>query len=128
MSIASENAKDIHAKIRDLRQLTDLPEAPHEAPAPYDDGTRKLSVLREKQLADELAFLSGTTDDAAKVMAVALEETVNGTSLTIRLACNTAVPPDTVKGFSNLARLLENAHHRGIKRSERLKLRLLTCP
>ena len=50
-------------------------------------GSRSLDLLREKQLAQTLAFLIATTDDPYKVAALCLEEIAHD-SLVIKLSAN----------------------------------------
>lgn len=73
----------------------------------------QLPLQREKEIVDNLAFLSATKNDSTRVMAVCLEEAVNGNSCTIRLASNTGDLHEIVNGFNGLARILERAASRG---------------
>jgi len=68
-----------------LRELDKLPKVLSENLAvPGVDQTRYLSILREKEIASNLAFLLATSDENLKVMAVCIEEHCNGEGITIR--------------------------------------------
>jgi hypothetical protein len=73
----------------------------------------QLSIEREKQLVDHLAFLAGTEEDCRKVKAVCVEESSDHSSLTIRLASNTGDNFLTLNGFRDIAKILEEASSRG---------------
>ena len=95
------------------------PEKPTENPLPPHPLTeteltpRQLSIERERDLVDNLAFLSAWSDDPRKVMAVCVEENPDREGLTIRLASN-AGKLDTVKeGFTRIAMILERAAAKG---------------
>ncbi len=75
--------------------------------------TRQLTFEREKGLVQILAFLSGTTDDPSKVMAVCIEESSVGDSLTIRLATNSGDCSDVLPRFRGIATILEQSSRRG---------------
>ena len=54
----------LQQSIRNLRQLDELPEIPRENLVNLEiDSTRQLSVVREREIACNLAFLSATSDD-----------------------------------------------------------------
>ena len=74
---------------------------------------RSLSTEREKEIVDNLAFLSSTTDDSLKIMAVCMEEKADHKGLVIRLASNTGDITGVQKGFEEIARVLEVAATRG---------------
>ena len=59
------------------------------------------------------AFLSTTSDDSLKVMAVCVEEHYNGRGITIRVAANTGDLSAVTTRFIRLARALEHAVRRG---------------
>ena len=58
-------------------------------------------------------FLSATSDDSLKVMAVCVDEHCNGRGITIRVAANTGDLSAVTTGFVRLARALEHAARRG---------------
>ena len=66
-----------------LRMLVTEPERPVENPAPHNlaernyADLRQLSFRRERDLVDDLAFLSASSEDPEKVMAVCVEENPN---------------------------------------------------
>jgi hypothetical protein len=104
----------LQQSISNLRQLDELPEIPRENLVNLEiDSTRQLSVVREKEIACNLAFLSATSDDSLKVMAVCVEEHCNGRGITIRVASNTGDLSAVTTGFVRLARALEHAARRG---------------
>lgn len=73
----------------------------------------RLSVSREQEIASNLAFLSATTDDSLRVMAVCVEERLDGRGCTIRLASNTGDLTALTSGMRSLANVLERAARRG---------------
>lgn len=77
------------------------------------DVTRRMSISREKEIASNLAFLSATSGDCLKVMAVCVEEHRNGEGTTIRIASNTGDISKVTNGFIMLAKVLEQAARRG---------------
>ena len=74
----------------------------------------QLSLQREKEIVDHLAFLSATTDDSASVTAVCLEEARDHGSCIIRLSSNTGNVDQIVLGFKLMAKMLEQARSRGL--------------
>ncbi|KAF7507991.1 hypothetical protein GJ744_009888 [Endocarpon pusillum] len=96
-----------------LWTLKDVPERPQENELPHIKiDWRQLSIEREKQLVDLLAFLAGTNDDYRKVMAVCVEESSDHDHLTIRLASNTGDNTSVLDGFREMANILERASTR----------------
>jgi hypothetical protein len=105
---------ELQQSISNLQQLDELPEIPRKNHISLAiDPTRKLSVVREREIACNLAFLSATSDNSLKVMAVCVEEHRNGKGITIRVASNTGDLSTVTVGFVKLARALENAAQRG---------------
>lgn len=100
-----------------LWTLTEAPGAPNvQKPAQLtseSQATRQLSFEREKGLVEMLAFLSATTDDPSRVMAVCIEESPVGDSVTIRLATNSGDCSDIFSGFRRIAKILEQSSIRG---------------
>jgi hypothetical protein len=80
---------------------------------PKVDQTRHLSISREKEIASNLAFLSATSDESLKVMAVCVKEHCNREGITIRIASNTGDLSAVIREFMTLARILEQAARRG---------------
>lgn len=100
--------------ISSLWELNEVPEVPVEnLVALEEDSTRRLSIAREKEIASNLAFLSATSDNSLKVMAVCVEENNNGEGVTIRIASNTGDLSAVTSGFTMLATILEQAARRG---------------
>ncbi|KFY08763.1 hypothetical protein V492_05932 [Pseudogymnoascus sp. VKM F-4246] len=92
----------------------EVPEAPTENPVNVKIGhTRCLSFAREKEIARNLAFLSATSDDSRKVMAVCVEEHTDGEGITIRIASNSGDLSAVRAGFIKVAGILEQAARRG---------------
>lgn len=77
-----------------------------------DEG-RQLTPDRERQLVDSFAFISASTDNMLRVMAVCIEEDPDKTGMTIRLASNTGDLSHVAQGFNGIARTLEQASLRG---------------
>ncbi|CAO1602478.1 hypothetical protein XANCAGTX0491_006088 [Xanthoria calcicola] len=82
------------------------------------DKRRQLSLDREKQLVDYFAFISATTNDPLRIMAVCVEEDGDEKGMTIRLASNTGDLSSVVQGFMGIARTLEKASSKSRSRSE----------
>jgi hypothetical protein len=97
-----------------LWTLKDIPGTPKENNLPVDGPSmRQLTIERERSIVEILAFLSATTDDPLKVMAVCVEESSGHDCLTIRLATNTGDCSDVEAGFRNMAKVLERSTKRG---------------
>ena len=88
-----------------LWTLNQIPEKPRENHlVSTTDTTHRLTVERENEIVANLTFLSATTKDYLKVMAVCVEEDESGQAITIRVASNTGDLSELVKGFSRLAK------------------------
>ena len=74
----------------------------------HDEG-RQLPWDRERQLVDSFAFISASTDDMLRVMAVCIEEDSDKQGMTLRLASNTGDLSHVIRGFNGIARSLEQA-------------------
>lgn len=97
-----------------LWTLKKVLERPSENILSSDKGsTHRLTIERENEIVGNLAFLSATTDDILKVMAVCVEEDHNGEAITIRIASNTGDLSEVATGFNRLAGVLEQAAQRG---------------
>ncbi|MCJ1433396.1 hypothetical protein MMC27_002756 [Xylographa pallens] len=107
-----------------LRSLNEVPGKEEECDLPAENQSRQLSIAREKQLADDFAFLSATTDDMSRVMAVGIEEDEGGTGMTIRLASNTGDLSGIRGEFERIGDILQEAASRTSARAE-IKPRLL---
>lgn len=106
--------EQLRQTISRLRTLNEVPEMPKENILVSGiDSTRCLSISRENEIASSLAFLSATTDDSLKVMAVCIEEHSNGEGVTIRVASNTGDLSTVTSGFKILAKVLEQTARRG---------------
>ena len=109
--------KNLMEAITLLYMLNECPESPKD-----NQQSQTLSALssiyqlpfqREKQIVENLAFLSDTTNDPARVMAVCLEEARDRGSCKIRLTSNTGDIDEVVLGFKLMAKILEKAASRG---------------
>ena len=96
-----------------LWTLCETPASPKENKlgGAQDEG-RQLSWDRERQLVDSFAFISASTDDMLRVMAVCIEEDPDKQGLTLRLASNTGDLSHVIRGFDGIARSLEQATSR----------------
>ncbi|PMD60360.1 uncharacterized protein K444DRAFT_642993 [Hyaloscypha bicolor E] len=100
-----------------LRKLDELPEGPCENLAvPKGDQTRRLSILREKEIASNLAFLLATTDESLKVMAVCIKEYYNSEGITIRIVLNTRdLSAKTTGRLALITQLYEAINNKSVK-------------
>jgi hypothetical protein len=106
--------QQLRQSITRLRKLNEVPELPRENRLALDtDSTRRLSIKRENEIASNLAFLSAISDNNQKVMAVCVEEHLNGEGTTIRIASNSGDLSEVTRGFKMLATILERAARRG---------------
>jgi hypothetical protein len=100
-----------------LWMLNEVVEKPHENSLGISmsrvDETRHLSLQREIEIASNLAFLSATTNNNKKVMAVCVEETRNGEGIIFRVASNTGDLSRVEEGLKALGRTLEKSARRG---------------
>ncbi len=97
-----------------LWTLSPIPEKPKENNLISNIATpHRLAVERENEIVGHLAFLSATTDDSLKVMAVCVDEDESGEAITIRVASNTGDLSEVVTGLKRLGRILEQAARRG---------------
>ena len=104
----------LERSISSLYAVHKVPEAPTTSRIkPGNDPTRRLSFEREKEIASHLAFLSATSDDTRKVMAVCVEEHNDGEGITIRLASNSGDLSLVRDGFMRIGEVLEIAARRG---------------
>ena len=112
-----QNARTLLAANTNLLvHVTETPDPIEEAPpaTELNNTSRQLPFEREKQLADDLAFISATTNDSRKVMAVGLEECPTENRLTIRLASNTGDLSKVRAGLEGIAKTLERAALRSL--------------
>ena len=86
--------------------LNEVPEMPKEnALHSGIDAMSRTSISREKEIASNLAFLSATSDNCLKAMAVCAEENRNGEGTTIRIALNTGDLSEVANGLMMLAKV-----------------------
>lgn len=88
--------------------LRDIEQRQEEAP------TRQLTIERERDLADNLAFLSCHVNNPHAVPAICVEEHPGGEGLTIRMASNTGDMRPVKDGFKRIAILLERVATQGM--------------
>jgi len=72
-----------------------------------DESARQLSLEKERDLADHLAFLSASTHNPYRVTAVCIEEDTNGEGLTVRMAVNKGNLKNEKYAFERIAVILE---------------------
>ncbi|KAI9717671.1 MAG: hypothetical protein M1812_004616 [Candelaria pacifica] len=114
-----DSRRRLRENITLLRTLTSTPEAATEHALPSQTlSTRSLSFEREKEIVENLAFLSSTKYDPLKVMAACVDEDAAHGMLTVRLAVNTGDLKDVQQGFNKLATVLEHAALRVNSKSE----------
>ncbi|KFY19304.1 hypothetical protein V493_08027 [Pseudogymnoascus sp. VKM F-4281 (FW-2241)] len=95
------------------RRVNNVPEAPTKTTvSPKTNVKRSLDFWLEKEIANNLAFLSVTSDDSRKVMAVCVEEHINGEGITIRIASNTEAFSEAAVGFRKIGVILERVARR----------------
>lgn len=101
-----------------LYTLNEYPESPKD-----NEPSKALSVLSsiyqlpfqcEKQIVENLAFLSTTTHDSARVTTVCLEKARDRRNCTIRLTSNNGDNDEIVLEFKLMAKILEQAASRGV--------------
>ncbi len=93
-----------------LWTLNEVPEQPKENPPDrHIDETRQLTPEREQQLADSFAFISASTDNMLRVLAVAVEEDFDKQGMTIRFASNTGDLSSIKEALVDIAKILERA-------------------
>lgn len=98
-----------------LQKRNPHPQCPGENPIPLEsNSTYSLNVQQECQIASTLAFLSATTDDCEKVMAVCIEDYHDSGGTTVRIASNSGDLTGIVNGFTRLAQILEETARKGL--------------
>ena len=101
-----------------LSMLEKEPEKPKHNPEPQypaqgSNGLRQLDFIRERDLVDYLAFLSASSEDPKKVMAVCVEENPSAQELRIRVAMNTGDLQSAKDGLERITAILEQAARQG---------------
>lgn len=94
------------------------PEKPAESPIPqgvWEDASswRQLTVERERDLVDTLAFFSASSDDPEKVIAVCVEEQKDGQSMTIKIAANSGDMEPRKEALERIVSMLEHVASEG---------------
>ncbi|PVH76494.1 hypothetical protein DL98DRAFT_641391 [Cadophora sp. DSE1049] len=118
-SMDKTELQQLQAKIILLQALNDTPSQPAEKSLQEDarqnsrSASRILSLSREKELAENLAFIASTTDDPRKVLALAIEEENNGQGMNITLAVNNGGLENVRTGFEKMAKVLHNIRREG---------------
>lgn len=106
--------QQLSESISRLQWVNEVPERPKENSLfRKRDSHHCLTISRENEIASNLAFLSATSDDCHKVMAVCVEEHANGKGTTLRIASNTGDLSPVIRGFRIIAKILEQAARRG---------------
>lgn len=96
-----------------LWSLDEVPENPKENIPAGGIGTFNLPVDREKQLADDLAFIASSEDDSKRIVAVCMEEQSNNGGVVIRVASNVGDVENTARNLQRVADSMSEASHRG---------------
>ncbi|OBT81073.1 hypothetical protein VE02_10304 [Pseudogymnoascus sp. 03VT05] len=109
----------LRQSIDSLYTQYEVPESPTKNPINSEtaskligDQSRRLNFSQEKDIASNLAFLSATSDDSFKIMAVCVEEHSNGEGITIRIASNSGDLSVVKAGFIKVGEILEQAARR----------------
>ncbi|KAG4432319.1 hypothetical protein IFR05_012198 [Cadophora sp. M221] len=111
--------QDLQTKIVLLEALNDTPADQAEkyldeaAQNDCDSTTRVLSLAREKNLTENLAFIASATDDPGKVLALAIEEEESGKGMNITLAVNNGGLENVRIGLEKIARILQDVCKQG---------------
>ncbi|KAL9630552.1 MAG: hypothetical protein Q9204_004664, partial [Flavoplaca sp. TL-2023a] len=117
LSPGQRTQKNLIENITLLYAICEVPNLPKENELHEShDERRRLSLNREKQLVDDLAFISKATDDMYRVTGVCIEEDSDGNGMTVRLASNTGDLSHVTQGFNEIARTLEQASVRAKSR------------
>ncbi|MCJ1416147.1 hypothetical protein MMC32_002482 [Xylographa parallela] len=124
MDASQHIRKQLAENIILLHSLNEVPGKEKECDLPAENQSRQLSIAREKQLGDDFAFLSATTDDMSRVMAVGIEEDEDGTGMTIRLASNSGDLSSIRGEFERIGNILQEAASRTSARTD-IRPRLL---
>jgi hypothetical protein len=119
-----------------LRMLNGEPDPPAENPLPTGNAhfesqrqTRVLTLKHERDLVDNLAFLlSAFGDDPKRVIAVCVEESWGGDSMTVRMAMNAGDMVMVTEGLRKMTRVLEQEAAQGLIRYPPLSRRFLYLP
>lgn len=110
LSAGQKIQKRLVENITLLWAMCEIPDLPKENKLHSShDERRQLSLDREQQLVDNFAFISASTDNMLRVMAVCIEEDPDQNGMTIRLASNTGDLSPVIQGFKDIARTLEQA-------------------
>ncbi len=80
-----------------------------------DKVPRVMSLQREKEVAESLAYLASWSDDPAHVVAVCTEESSGRDGITIKLAVNSGSLDKVIEGFQKMARILEKTARKGLR-------------
>lgn len=76
------------------------------------DQNRLLPLIVEQRLADDMAFVIAAEEGVKDVSAVAVEESINGDGLIIRVAVNDTIPKAVPDGLREALDLLETCARR----------------
>ena len=118
MDEVSNTNASVHLKenIALLSQLTEFPGDEEEWLPSQDSKTtpdRQLSLDKEGQLVDELAFIMATSEDPSNVIAVCVEEHHGSKGMTIRLAMNKGDLTERLHAMGRIAGILEKVASQG---------------
>lgn len=108
---------ELQQSISLLHELNEVPEMPTENPIDAKiDLSHRLSLLREKEITSNLAFLSATSEDKSDAMGVCIEEHSTGEGITVRIASNSRDLLAVTAGLERVGKILEQAAKRGKKK------------
>ena len=98
-----------------LREIVELPSAVSIHKVATDKSQRVMSLQREKELAESLAYLASWSDDPAHVVAVCIEENSSRDGMIINLAVNSGSLEKVIRGFEKMANILEKTARKGLQ-------------
>jgi hypothetical protein len=84
---------------------------------------RILSLRREGELVETLAFLAAYTDDPSRVVAVCVDESQHGNAMIVRMAVNNGSLVIAKEAFEKMARILERAAAKGLVSSSKTQMK-----
>lgn len=94
--------------------LTEFPDEPTENKMPSRNGVWTLLPERERQMAEDLAFIASTRDVSEEVIAVCLEENAEESRMVIRVASNAGDVSRAAEVLKSIAELMMKAAPRGM--------------
>ncbi len=120
MATYSIKQKYLRENIALLSILRKEPGKAEENPIPQhlldetDDSPRQLSFERERDIVDDLVFLTASSEDATDVIAICVEERPHVKALSIRVAINKGSLKPFKKGLNMIALALQQIAREGL--------------